>query len=121
MGAESRKERLRAASARDGRWGWGPIAEASGSAQELAPLRCKRPSQACESGESGVVAPESLLRHPRSGSTVVLDWLRSVFGGASWVEIALVCLWFVVVVLHKHLPRLGAAIGGWFDRQERQP
>jgi hypothetical protein len=76
---------------------------------------------AASTGNRHLVAPGSRLRHPRLGSTVILDWLRSVFGEASWVEIALVCLWFVVVVLHRHLPRLGAAIGGWFDRQERQP
>ena len=50
----------------------------------------------------------------------MLDWLRSMFGEASSVEIALVCFWFVVVVLHSYLPRLGAAIGGWLERPERQ-
>ena len=50
---------------------------------------------------------------------MVLDWLRSVFGEASWLEIALVCVWFVVVLLYRQVPRLGEAIGGLFDRQGR--
>ena len=50
----------------------------------------------------------------------MVDWVRSVFGEASLLEIVLVCLWFVVIVLHRHVPRLGGAIGGWFDRPDRQ-
>ena len=51
----------------------------------------------------------------------MVDWVRSVFGEASLLEIALVCAWFVVIILHRHVPRLGGAIGSWLDRKGRQP
>jgi len=52
---------------------------------------------------------------------MLLSWLRSVFGEASWLEIALVCVWFAVVMLYRQIPRLGEAIGGLFDRRSRLP
>jgi hypothetical protein len=65
--------------------------------------------------------PAPVFRHGHAGLAMVLDWLRSVFGEASSVEIALVCTWFLVVVLYRQVPRLGEAIGGLFDRRDRQP
>jgi hypothetical protein len=52
---------------------------------------------------------------------MMLSWLRSVFGEASWLEIVLVCVWFGVVMLYRQIPRLGEAVGGLFDRRGRSP
>ena len=52
---------------------------------------------------------------------MVLSWLRSAFGEASWLEIALVCMWFVVVVLYRRIPWVGETVGGLFDRRDRSP
>jgi hypothetical protein len=49
----------------------------------------------------------------------VWDLLGAVFGEATWNEAALVALFFVCIVIYAQLPRLGEAIGAWFDRRSR--
>jgi len=65
--------------------------------------------------------PAPLFGHGHVRLAMLLSWLRSVFGEASWLEIALVCVWFAVVMLYRQIPRLGEAIGGLFDRRSRLP
>jgi hypothetical protein len=47
----------------------------------------------------------------------VWDLLGAVFGEATWNEAALVVVFFVCIVIYARLPRLGEAIGAWFDRR----
>lgn len=46
------------------------------------------------------------------------DLLRTVFGEATFDEVALVALFFMCIVIYAHVPRLGETIGSWFDRNK---
>ena len=49
----------------------------------------------------------------------VWDLLVAVFGEATWNEVALVAVFFLCIVIYARLPRLGEAVGAWFDRRRR--
>ena len=42
-------------------------------------------------------------------------WLQSILGSVTVSEIALVGLLFGSILLFSWAPRLGEAVGGWFD------
>jgi hypothetical protein len=48
----------------------------------------------------------------------VLEFVRSVFGEASWNEVALVGVFFACVLFFGWAPRIGEAIGGMFEEPE---
>ncbi len=44
------------------------------------------------------------------------DFVRTLFGAVTGNELLLVGLFFACVLLFSGAPRIGEAIGGWFER-----
>jgi hypothetical protein len=49
----------------------------------------------------------------------VPEWVRALLGDVTTGEVALVGVIFGVIVLFSWAPRIGEAIGGLFDRNDR--